>query len=291
VVPWYAWRLSANVVHAPANSFGVLFSLLQQPIIVTVHDLMFLRQQGGSLKQQIGNLYRRGCYFVLPWCRRAVTTVSEASRQELQHSLQEEVSITPNSCQYMLDESASSADAADLALDKPYFVHIGGLTANKNTRRVIEAWNESGVGESFQLVLLGDTKENFEAALPDLRGSTSIVAPGFISSASLIRIVGGAFVSLFPSLEEGFGLPIIEAAFLGVPIITSNRAPMNELAPECSITIDPDSTNDLVAAIRNVSGDTALHRRLSDNTEAVRTRFGRDSLARSLASVYRKALE
>ncbi len=292
VVPWYAWRLSASAVHAPANSFGVLFCLLNTPIIVTIHDLMFLERQGGTIKQRIGNNYRRCCYFVLKWCRRTLTTVSEASRRAIESSLQEEVSVTPNSCEYVLDHTAfdSANGCPGLTRNKPYFLHTGGLTANKNTLRVIEAWRESGIDETFQLVLLGDTRESFAAAFPQLESLPSIVTPGVVSSTELIRIVRGAFVSIFPSIEEGFGLPIVEAAFLGVPVITSNRPPMNELAPECSLIVDPESISELTSAIQELSSDEDLRSRLSGKTDAVRRRFGRDNLSRALTTVYEKVL-
>lgn len=292
VVPWYAWKLSAHAVHAPANSFGVLFCLLRTPLVVTIHDLMFLKNQGGTIKQRVGNLYRRVCFAVLRICRRTLTTVSEASRREIESSMHEEVTVTPNSCQYILDRTVpqDSRTASSLKLDRPYLVHIGGLTANKNTRRVVQAWKESAASATHQLVLLGDTKENFEAGFAEVHAEPSIVIPGFVTPDELVSIVKGAAVSVFPSIEEGFGLPIVESAFLGVPVITSDRAPMNELAPECSVTVDPESVSEIQLAIDRLSRDQVLRGELSAHTKVVRVRFGRDCLAQALAKVYTKVL-
>jgi glycosyltransferase involved in cell wall biosynthesis len=139
-------------------------------------------------------------------------------------------------------------------------------------------------------VLLGDTHERFAAAFPEVQSSRSIVAPGFVSSAELIRIVGDATAAVFPSIDEGFGLPIVEAAFLGVPVITSNRPPMNQLAPECSVTIDPQSVGQLKEAMERLSRDGVLRDQLSRQAVAVQERFSRDNLARSLAAAYRRVM-
>ncbi|WP_442511233.1 glycosyltransferase family 4 protein [Novipirellula sp. SH528] len=291
VVPWFSWRLGAAITHAPANSFGVPFTLIRKPIVVTVHDLMFMRNQGGSIKQKIGNLYRKACYRTLPFCRCTISTVSDASRVELENSLGRDVHVTPNSCQYVLDVSnASGTLPASLAgQDKKHFVHIGGLTTNKNTRRVIEAWNTCQASQHDQLVLLGDTKENYETALPQIKEIPSIVVPGVVSEEQLVAVIKSSRALIFPSLEEGFGLPIVEAAFLGIPVITSNRPPMNQLAPECSLLIDPESTTELAEAMDTLSYDDACHRLLTNATADASKRFDRIHLGQALKHVYTQA--
>ena len=118
---------------------------------------------------------------------------------------------------------------------------------------------------------------------------TGIEVPGFISDSELVHRVANCTALVFPSLQEGFGLPIVEAAFVGTPVITSDRPPMNELAPECSLLVDPESSDEITAAMNELCGDAKLRERLSQATAQVRERFGRRRLADSLRRIYQDA--
>ncbi len=289
VIPWVSIKYAAKCVHFPSNSFALASLFLRPRLLVTIHDLMFLSSQGGTAKQRIGNLYRAICTRVFLRDRVLVSTVSEHSRGEIMSKLKKRAHLTENSCDYLLDSNLVESQTVPISA-KPYFVHIGGLTSNKNTRRVLLAWRDSNLDDDFDLYVLGDSAESFRRYFHEIDRTKGLILPGLLDRESVTKIVKNSVAMILPSIQEGFGLPIVEAAYLGIPSITSNRPPMNQLVAGCVIEVNPDDSQSIANAIRELAFDTDLQNKLRAATNSAKLKFSREKLFESLRDWYESAL-
>lgn len=143
--------------------------------------------------------------------------------------------------------------------DKPdgrYFLCVGSLQPHKNLQNVLKAWRLfSQRNQGFKLKVVGRKQANFsklsfEAGLMD---QPEVEFTGYISDAELITLYQGATGFLFPSFEEGFGLPVVEAFYCGCPVITSNRSCLPEVAADAALLVDPGSIDQLSVAMETLA--------------------------------------
>jgi glycosyltransferase involved in cell wall biosynthesis len=109
---------------------------------------------------------------------------------------------------------------------------------------------------------------------------------GFVSDSDRDALYAGAVCLVFPSLYEGFGLPILEAMAMGAPVIASNSSAMPEVAGHAALLVDPKSPAEIAAAIRSVIEDDGLAARLSSAGRKRALRFSWDVTAASVLQVY-----
>ncbi len=176
-----------------------------------------------------------------------------------------------------------------LGIDYPYLLFLGKLEPRKNVIRLIEAYAKfrRDTGSDARLLLAGHRT----AVTPEIQGCIErlnlqgyVVQPGYVSSADLPLLYSAAQMFLFPSLWEGFGIPLIEAMACGAPVLTSNVSCLPEIAGDAAVIVDPwkvDSIADGIARIHS-----------SDTTGMVRRGFERarqftwEGSARSTLAAY-----
>ena len=139
-----------------------------------------------------------------------------------------------------------------LGLDGPYLLFVGA-TANKNLARVIEAFAAGNFGRDFSLVVAGEQPPEVLASLSQ-RLATLGLSPrvrfaGHVSDADLPALYAGAAAYLFPSLYEGYGLPLLEAMASGTPVLSSDRGSCPEVAAGHAVMVDPLDIDALAAGI------------------------------------------
>jgi len=122
-------------------------------------------------------------------------------------------------------------------------------------------------------------------------GSGRVVQIDFVSDRLLIALIRSARAVLFPSIYEGFGLPILEAMTYGAPVMTSNFGAMKEIATsEAALLVDPFNIRDMTAAIERLARDDELCRRLSAAGSERAKAFSWDSYRERLAKAYSRAI-
>jgi len=175
-------------------------------------------------------------------------------------------------------------------LDGPYLLFIGS-TPNKNLVRTLEAFAAGGFGRDFTLLVCGERSQaqGDELAMRLARlGLTSRVRfAGFVSNADLPVLYAGAAAYLFPSLYEGYGLPILEAMACGTPVLTSDRGSCPEAAAGHAVIADPEDISALASGIASAVG-MPQDRRAAALAYA-RTRTW-EATARGTLAVWREAL-
>lgn len=168
---------------------------------------------------------------------------------------------------------------------------VGAIQKRKNLSRLVAAFES--VEADWRLVLAGS--EGFGAAEIDARIQASPARPrihvtGYIDDAELARWYARASIFAFPSLDEGFGIPVIEAMAAGVPVITSNRSALTEVAGTAALLVDPERTDAIAEALRRLTDDPALRHDLAQRGHDRAALFSWKKAVRQTWDVYQELL-
>ena len=143
---------------------------------------------------------------------------------------------------------------------QPWILHVGAVQTRKNLVRLVEAF-ETAVPAPWRLVLAGG--EGFGAAEVRARAALSparerIEFTGWVDDRRLAELYARSSMLAFPSLDEGFGIPVLEAMAWGLPVVASNRSSLPEICGDAAFLVDPTDTAALAAALRSLSRDPVL---------------------------------
>jgi len=265
--------------------------------IYTVHDLVPLRLPHTTLddKGYYLNLIR-SCIAEAA----AICTVSEASRADILRVYPQAAERVINTYQSIdlpeqaLPEAAALADFLSGVFGlrpRGYFLFFGALEPKKNVGRLVEAYLSTGTSTPLLLVGGRGWKSQAELSLlglrdDDLQGGPRIRRIDYLPFDTLLRLIRGARAVLFPSLYEGFGLPVVEAMALGTATLTSTEASLPEIAGDVSVLVDPYDTQAIARGIRRLDEDEALRRQLQEAGPRQAARFGAGPYRSALATMY-----
>ena len=146
---------------------------------------------------------------------------------------------------------------------------------------------------AWRLVLAGSNGYGAEEILARIEGSPArdrILVTGYVSPEELAGWYARAAIFAFPSLDEGFGMPVLEAMAAGVPVVTSNRSALPEVAGDAALLVDPEDTEALGQALRELTVNVDLCRELARRGTARARMFTWEKAVRETWDVYRKLL-
>ena len=143
--------------------------------------------------------------------------------------------------------------------EKPYLLHISVYQPKKNVDSIVEAYSQLKEEAKLPLLLVCP---NYPGIIADPK-ITLIHTP--VSRKQVAKYMKEAYVFIFPSFHESFGMPLLEAMACGVPIITSNSTACPEITGNAGLFIDPHSTSELKDAMQKLMADAVLHKQLSEN--------------------------
>ncbi len=161
------------------------------------------------------------------------------------------------------DRAVLEATLRRYGIEPPYVLYVGTLQPRKNLTRLIEAF--AHVAPPYRLVLAGRKGWLYDAILRrahELGIGERVLFPGYVPDEDLPALMSGAALFAFPSLYEGFGLPILEAMACGVPVVCSNTSSLPEVAGEAALLVPPTDTEALAAAMNRVLADGNLRAEL-----------------------------
>ncbi len=130
-----------------------------------------------------------------------------------------------------------------MAFDGPYVLGVGTLEPRKNLQRLVDAWRLLAGGT--RLVLVGGAGWGEQPGLDD----DGIVLPGYVPDDALPSLYRGADVYVYPSLFEGFGIPVVEAMACGTPVVVSDHPSLDEACGDAAIRVDPNDPEAIAAGI------------------------------------------
>jgi glycosyltransferase involved in cell wall biosynthesis len=285
-----ALRRQIEVLH----SLGNVAPLAGPPSVVTVHDLIYRRHP-----ETTSTLLTRGAEMLVPAaCRRArrIIVPSQATENDLRDLLgvpPQKIDVVPEGPG--LTTPVQPTPGAELRTrlglgDGPLVLSVSARRPHKNLSRLIAAM---AAVPGATLVLPGYASAYEEGLRADARvaGVADRVAfVGWVSDADLEGLYAAAVCLVFPSLAEGFGLPVLEAMARGVPVACSGVSAMPEVAGDAALLFDPASTDAIAGALRHLLEDPALRARLAERGRARAATFSWERAAQGTAATYRRAL-
>jgi len=263
-LPLAAWRDRIDLMHFPANTAPAWCPV---PFIMTVHDLIPLKLPG-ELPRRETRAFRRG---LLRGLRRAthIITVSTATRDDLHQDFGiplSRMTVIPwapdtgvqTAAHRRLDAEQKRQIQARYDLADRWLLTFSGSTRRKNARGVLDGFarTKPEPRRHTQLVLVGCEPESYRMQLTaqaerlGIRDQCRIL--GFVPHADVPGLFGGSSGLLMPSRYEGFGLPILDAFASRVPVLTSSRSSMPEVAGDAAVYCDPDDPRSIAAGIEQV---------------------------------------
>lgn len=217
-------------------------------LVVTMHDTVSLEWPAheASLPREASRVLRRAA---------AVITVSEHARNSILEAFApdpDRVHVIPNGCDTGTfrpdhDPADVAATLSRLGVPAPYLLSVGGQTPRKNLRRMVRAFGmvKSRFHVPHTLVHVGPSLEpspELIGAVTEAGVSDSFLSLGFVSDTAMSHLYSGADALLFPSLAEGFGLPVVEALASGTAVLTSAISSLPEVAGGAAMLVDPHDT-------------------------------------------------
>jgi glycosyltransferase involved in cell wall biosynthesis len=143
-------------------------------------------------------------------------------------------------------------------------LHVGAIQTRKNVARLVEAFET--LGAEWRLALAGSFgygADGIRARIERSPARERILVLGYVEPDELAAWYARAAIFAFPSLDEGFGMPVLEAMAGGAPVIASNRSALPEVAGDAAVLVDPEDTEALIAALRGMAQDEGLRQELS----------------------------
>jgi len=172
--------------------------------------------------------------------------------------VENKIKVTHLGCSINLNQLTSKDLLAEILVRKPYFLYVGTLEPRKNILTLIKAFElyQSKHQQNINLVLAGSwgwKYKSIKAAIQQSPSKKDIICTGYISEAQKIQLIKNAKAFIYPSLYEGFGIPVIEAMRLGCPIICSNIDTLKEVAGDKAFYFNRIDALDLCNKMRIVS--------------------------------------
>jgi glycosyltransferase involved in cell wall biosynthesis len=175
----------------------------------------------------------------------------------------------------------------------PYIVYNGALERRKNVVRLVRAYRRIvRDGARHVLVLAGALGWRPDDLLREIRGAPPgrVVLTGHVPEKDLDALLRGASLFVYPSLCEGFGLPVLDAMARGIPSVVSEASSLPEVAGDAALLVDPTSTSALTEAMRRVLEEEGLAARLAESGFARAATYSWRRTAESTLAVYRSIL-
>jgi glycosyltransferase involved in cell wall biosynthesis len=285
-----------DIIHA--NNFWCPTQLSSSRLIYTFYDMGFVVEPTWTTEAN-----RVGCFegvfrsaMVADW----VVAISEASRAHylsvFPHFPEERIRVT-YPCSRFLDSSALGVrpKALDNLPTESFWLNVGTIEPRKNQRRLVEAYASylKQGGKPMPLVLAGGKgwlMDDFKKHVTELGIDAHIIMTGYVTDDELIWLYRHCYANLYPSLFEGFGLPVLEGMQFGAPTITSNSTSIPEVAGNAAILLDPEDVEGLSQAMLRLANNREERDQLTKTGLKQAASFDWKNSAAALLDLYKEAL-
>ncbi len=295
---WYIWFelsvsnfLNKNRIDVFVSPDGYLSLNTKVQQMAVIHDINFHHDPKGLPLLTSWYLNR---YFPR-YAHKAnrIATVSHASKNDIVNSYginAEKVDVVYNGANEAfspLTENEIAKVRNQISGGLPYFVFVGAFNPRKNVGALINAYTtfREKTNADIKLVLVGEPMfktQSIRDAYKKSNYKNDIVFAGRKGVETLREIVGASLAMIYPSLFEGFGIPILEAMKCDIPLAVSNTTSMPEVAGNAAIYFDPNDTDAIVLAMEQLWSDSLLRNQLISNARIQREKFSWDTSAKEL---------
>ena len=284
---WALWLQPPDVLFVPSHVLPWNVRLVRgMRVVTTVHDLGFLHFPQSHTRFQ--NIYLRLTTRWAAWAADRVIAISQATADDLVRYTgvdRRRVVVIPHGVAPVFTPLAKKTMPW-----ARYMVYVGTLQPRKNLARLIEAFARAQTHPATQLVIAGRAGWLSEPLAEIARAhgvAERVHLIGFVPDAELPALLAGARAFVFPSLYEGFGMPVLEAMASGAAVLTSTTSALPEVAGEAACLVDPTDVDAIAAGIRRLDGDDAYHGQLVAKGYIQAQRFSWTTCAATTLAVLR----
>ena len=265
--------------------------------VVTIHDMAFQvfpetvrKKTLFFLKRTIKNSIRRADHIV---------TVSEFSKQEIMRFYkvpEKKISVVPNGVDFERFHLKNSVHNLKQVREKyniqgDYFLYLGTLEPRKNLVRLLLAYAmANGENKGFPRLVLAGGKgwmyEEIFQKVKELGLEGQVIFTGYVEDEDVAALMRGADVFCFPSLYEGFGMPVIEAMACGTPVLTSNSSSLREIAEGAAVLVDETSVDEIKKGLIMLHKEEMLRLELSQKGVQRASEYSWEQAGERLRKIY-----
>jgi glycosyltransferase involved in cell wall biosynthesis len=267
-IPLVLKRLRADVF-VSCDGFCSLATKIPQCLVV--HDLAFLHYPAFN-KGTHQLFYKRYTPRFLEKAK-SVATVSEFSKQDIitQYGTDPaKINVVYSAAKeifYPLSDDDKLMTRDQYTGGKEFFLYTGAIHPRKNLMQLLKAFSvfKKRQQSNFKLVIAGRLAWKYNSFIEGLKTykyRNDVVMTGYLEEKELVRLTGSAYAMVYPSLWEGFGVPVLEAMHAGVPVITSGNSSMQEIAKEAALYVNPEDHTDIAEKMMRLYKDENLRKEL-----------------------------
>lgn len=287
-----------EVFHSPAN---VLPQLLPRSCasVITLHDLAFLRFPEVLARSK--RIYHRT--FTMRSLRQATMIIANSNSTKQDAIALARIPAGRIQTVYPCIDARFSSVITDediqifrqqQGLTGGYLLYLGTLEPRKNLTALLEAYTHlrNVYARREKLVLAGGKGWLYNSIFEKVQQlglEAEVIFPGFVPDAEQVLWYHAASAFVYPSLYEGFGIPIAEALACGLPVVTSNISSLPEVGSDLALTVDPHDTEAIAAAMHRALTDQALRQRCRELAPSARQRFSAQAMVEKTLAVYEQA--
>ncbi len=294
---WYIWFEHAIVnkikKHNPALFFSpdgyLSLKIKDVPSLPVIHDINFYHNKKG-VPYFDGVFWR---YYFPKYARMAsrIITVSEFSKNDIAsyynipHNMIDVAYNGANEVFKPVSHTEKENVKKKYTKGQDYFLYVGDLLPRKNISRMMQAFNrfKKSSGSPLKLLIVGDRlffTSEMKRVYDRSEYKEDIIFTGRLAQDQLRMVMGAALSLLLVSCFEGFGIPIVEAMYADIPVITSNISSMPEVAEDAALMVDPYSIDSIKEAMLKMSSDEKLREELIVKGRSQRLKFSWDNTAK-----------
>lgn len=286
-----------QLYHGLSHEVPLGLQKLGIPSVVTIHDLLhkhFPEQYALPDRKIYDFKFRYACEQA-----DRIVAISEATKEDIIHFFdipEDKITVIYQTChdRFMQERSQKSLAAVKekYSLPPDYLFYVGSVIARKNLLGIVKAMTLLPKDLQLPLVVVGgrseyQTKVEDFIAKAGLQEKVLFITPTFKDLSALYQV---ASVFLYPSFAEGFGIPVLEALYSKVPVITSNCSSLPEAAGPGAYLVDPHAPEEMAAGIEKILTDTTYRNQLIKNGFEHAQQFKGEPLVRQMMNLYEELL-
>jgi len=276
-----------GVTHLFCSDFFVPYCKMGLKTIAVLHDAFFWESP-----EHYHPLWLKLFHLIgVPAAKKADLLI--VPTQHAKNSILAKSAFNPNKMKVVLEAAKSfhQPTIGSRPFEAPYFLHVGVLEKRKNLVRLVEAFAQlHAVYPAYKLVLVGNTPVKLQLndapfiqeAITKLGLQEAVVRLGYLESDALATIYNHAFAYCLPSLNEGFGLPVLEAFHFKLPLICANASALPEVAGDAALFFDPNDITSIAAAMLQLVENPNLVHQLIEKGQSRQLHFSWHKAAKEI---------
>ncbi len=298
-IPTALGRNGVKLYHGLSNELPIGLHKIGVRSVATIHDLIY-RHYPGHYSRMDRVIYNGKTKYASENAD-LVVAISECTKHDILEAYKVEehrVAVVYQSCDPIFYEPVGEAEGKSIrtrnALPAEYMLYVGSVNERKNLLMLVKAMELLPDSLRLPLVVVGHGGSYLRKVnryLTNRKLSKFVYFRPGIASEYLPAIYQGAAVFCYPSLYEGFGIPILEALASGTPVLTSNRSSMPEAGGKGSLYIDPENIEEIADGLRRILESTELRDQMAQDGREHALSFGLPQTTAKLWGCYNRVLE